>query len=191
MIDLTIFFDVDGVLINWLTPFHMFLREHGHAALGATEHRYPTLSAAGLRAHTLAFNESRAFRELQVSATTQAALWRLRHALPRVAFHYVSACGTLNTIQEARRAQLKGLPDGDRVTCLKLGATKRHIFASAVRAMVVEDSPDHLRVAQALGHVTVRVHQSWNEGCEAGRVGVRSVTEITPELVKAMQERWV
>ena len=47
MIDLTIFFDVDGVLINWLTPFHMFLREHGHAALGATEHRYPTLSAVG------------------------------------------------------------------------------------------------------------------------------------------------
>ncbi len=187
----TLFIDVDGVLLDWFNPFHAWMKRQGMRRVRTDSYdmrdSYPSLATAELRRLVLDFNQSPAFRDLQPDDDARKALWNIHHELPDWPIRYVSSCGSTAKIQEARSAQLTGIPSPMMLTCLRLGASKRPIFQQVARAIVVEDSPEQLRVAEELGHFTVCVRQPWNRIVD-GTIRINHLRDLTPEALRKIEK---
>jgi beta-phosphoglucomutase-like phosphatase (HAD superfamily) len=174
MTDRPVLFDVDWVLLDWLSAFRPWAESHlGRPVIGSPQ-QYDCVDWLGLSQDDVftaisTFAASPAFgamAPLPGAVTAVQALQSAGH--PLVA---ITSCGATPAIQATRRANLRDV-FGDAfmaVHVLGLGACKADMLARYPAGCAwIEDQPHHALTGLQAGHRPFIIRQCHNRTLEAG-----------------------
>ena len=162
--------DVDGVLIDWLTPFTAEMCRCGLPPVIEASQQvtydlhtlWPDVPKGQMAARALFFQQHHHYRHLEPLPGALAAMFNLRSAMPNNLLIAVSSCGTDSLVIENRRHQLRYFPFESLIT-LPFGESKARVFGQFKPGVVIEDAPSQIEAAQRVGHGVVVYDQPYNQ----------------------------
>lgn len=169
--------DVDDTLLDWFTPFQMFVHDLGYETHDFDpvqwdlEHWFKDLKGKTVMDLVREFNASDRFKYLKAFSDASLAV----DALARQGYTFIpiSSC-TAGSAEEQtkthrmREENLYGVftkkPFGFGIKCLPLGGSKKEILSQFEPAYWVEDNYDNALTGAAHGHHSFLLTRPHNEG---------------------------
>ena len=167
MPDAPFLIDIDGVCLDFLTPFVDFLRQRdifpkGPFATHDLYNVYPQVPPEDLLALIKDFQGTGTYFHLGLMVGVVESLHRLKARHPESLFIAVSACGDEDFAVRARKYQLRHLPF-DATLVLPIGASKKAIYRQFQPGVVIDDHPRHVDDAFVTGHWPFLFDQPYNQ----------------------------
>lgn len=161
--------DVDGVLLDWFTPFKAFVKKMGRRTKGAApsdwhlEQWLPDLTWKQITNLILEFNASETFEVLPAFHDAEAYLPKLHWMDFKIVA--ITSCDDSKEVVKARKRNLL-LAFGDifhEIHCLSLGQSKKKLLRSYPKSWWVEDRWDNATLGVECGHRAIIYTQPHNK----------------------------
>ena len=164
--------DVDGVCIDWLDPFLLYMKRIGHVPEpGVTDYdlrkrfpKHPDVPNA-----IACFTHTMDYLNLEPIRGAVDGMFLLKERFPESLMVAVTCCGTDDFATKGRRFQLRHMPF-DAMIALPLGAAKARVFHQLASGVVIDDHERHTEEAIIAGHQALLFDQPWNRDALGLRV---------------------